>query len=449
MNYQTELVNCMAEIDFDIIWQQPNTEGGDKAVSVTWAQFAIKVGDEIVSEYHDWRAQTNDDRIFLPLYPLAEWIAVNWWHLLYEPFAPEQQLHDREGYFYRHNLRYARSGFSLPDLTIQPQGSTSLLSWKAVSLKNHKCRFLNTGNAFMDSVHLEQKLSEFIEAVIQRLDKYEVTNTLLQNEWKTIENTDEDERQFCIAAAETGLDPYNYTNEEGDLIIKANDTLPASILRDFYSATSPLKMNRDINAAARAIDLVKNSNSDFGFLRTLRGKLSHNYTRLSPWTEGYEAARSIRKYLNLNGSVIKGLNDLSEVLKVEINNFSKQLDTDISPSIRVIGGANDNGSPVFVLSPKLSNSEPSKKFNLARGLYEYFYGEDFSIVSDVYLESQKRNRAFAAEFLLPSELLRNRIKTEYVSDDQIDDLAEEFNISSKVVEHQIQNHDIALTESRI
>ena len=58
-------------------------------------------------------------------------------------------------------------------------------------------------------------------------------------------------------------------------------------------------------------------------------------------------------------------------------------------------------------------------------------------------ERQQRNRAFAAELLAPSALLRERITHATVADNEVDALAQEFHVSSLVIEHQIENHELA------
>ncbi len=58
-------------------------------------------------------------------------------------------------------------------------------------------------------------------------------------------------------------------------------------------------------------------------------------------------------------------------------------------------------------------------------------------------ERQQSNRAFAAEFLAPAVGLRNRVRRARLDEDDIDELAAEFGVSSMVIEHQLANHRIA------
>jgi len=53
------------------------------------------------------------------------------------------------------------------------------------------------------------------------------------------------------------------------------------------------------------------------------------------------------------------------------------------------------------------------------------------------------NRAFAAEFLAPHEMLRSELSGAMIDEDEIDDLAVEYGVSAFVVRHQIENHRLA------
>jgi len=80
---------------------------------------------------------------------------------------------------------------------------------------------------------------------------------------------------------------------------------------------------------------------------------------------------------------------------------------------------------------------------VCRALYESLSRASTALVSRARSDRQQANRAFAAEFLAPAALLRERIARDIIDNEQIDDLADEFGVSAKVIEHQIENHHIA------
>jgi Zn-dependent peptidase ImmA (M78 family) len=78
-------------------------------------------------------------------------------------------------------------------------------------------------------------------------------------------------------------------------------------------------------------------------------------------------------------------------------------------------------------------------------LFEYLYVKEkmTSLVTDANTEQQKRNRAFAAELLAPAAVLKDQIRTPRVTLEKVDEIAEEFGVSSYVIVHQLNNHGIA------
>ena len=84
------------------------------------------------------------------------------------------------------------------------------------------------------------------------------------------------------------------------------------------------------------------------------------------------------------------------------------------------------------------------RISLCRALAEVLVSPNTNtLLTRANSERQQRNGTFAAEFLAPSSGLQKRISGQTVDGDQIDELADEFGVSSLVIEHQVQNHRIA------
>src|SRR5260370_23365723 len=102
---------------------------GDSAPSVkttelreTWARIEIHGGGDVVTLVEDRESGSSGRSIFCPLYPLAEWIAYNWWFLKADArpasqfiFANVPNMTWNRGVtadaIQRHNLRSAGDGF--------------------------------------------------------------------------------------------------------------------------------------------------------------------------------------------------------------------------------------------------------------------------------------------------------------------------------------------------
>jgi hypothetical protein len=120
------------------------------------------------------------------------------------------------------------------------------------------------------------------------------------------------------------------------------------------------------------------------------------------------------------------------------------LSADQSPSASVDGlfGRTSSGSLCCYTAKRL---EVSKRFVVARGLADFFAGRlnDPVLLSAAETQRQQLARAFAAELLAPARLIRERLRDELVTRDEIDDLAVDFNVSTHIIEHQIENHRLA------
>ena len=89
--------------------------------------------------------------------------------------------------------------------------------------------------------------------------------------------------------------------------------------------------------------------------------------------------------------------------------------------------------------------ETARRFTLARALGDYLgrTAQGPAILSGLATDRQAQSRAFAAEFLVPAEALRRELRSNRIPLDDVDDLADEFGVSSYVVRHQIENHNLA------
>ncbi|OJU74361.1 MAG: hypothetical protein BGO09_11085 [Bacteroidetes bacterium 47-18] len=437
------------KLDFTYNWQDiTDTDVQGQELIATWASLRISYNDEIISELIDRKSDTVKDNINLPLYPLAEWIVLNWWFLLYEPFTPNKI--DLKEYESRHNLSYAREGYALPNLSIKPIGDLVLIEWRKAILKNHKLQFLRSGQTKISVDLLQEDLFDFVDKVVNRLDAKGISGTLLQQEWESIHQLTADEIKFCKISASASIDPFNVTPNQSDAIIKVYNQLPNEVLNDFFIACNPINIQRDASLTMTAISRIKENKFHIEKLDRIHQKIQSKVKEFQfPWIEGYEAARELRKELKLNGHILKDFNDISHALKVADNDLNLIIAyEDLPNSISVVSGVNDENSPFFVLGKNLGTNSNKTKFAYCRALYDYFFSSvgELSLVTKSHIENQKRNRAFAAEFLVPAEKLRKEVSHEIITEEEIEDIADKFYVDPFVIKHQIENHHIAQIE---
>ena len=104
----------MQKLKFEIDWVDAERINGPE-LSATWASLRIYAGDSVITRVLDARAKTVRDFVYVPLYPLAEWLATNWWFLTQEINNPEKE--DDPDFHRRHALSASREGYAFPDLS--------------------------------------------------------------------------------------------------------------------------------------------------------------------------------------------------------------------------------------------------------------------------------------------------------------------------------------------
>lgn len=170
------------------------------------------------------RASAHDvhKNIDVPTYPLAEWIALNWWSAL----APTAR---RDG----HGLRLlgAGDGFPWPDLTLRPGPGYVGASLRRLDRDPFVVRFLSSVEAILDAESTAGELARFIDATVRRLDEAHITGTPLQDEWNAITATDEPERDFCLVAAALGFDPYDIGPDQTRAVLSLGSSMGSELLR--------------------------------------------------------------------------------------------------------------------------------------------------------------------------------------------------------------------------
>ena len=433
----------MPELSFDIDWVDAEGINGPE-LSATWASLRIRVGDSIVTRVLDGRAKTVRDFVYVPLYPLAEWLATNWWFLTHEMENPAKEGNPE--FHRRHALRAGREGYAYPDLEMVTSGARTRLVWKRDSLRWSRVEFLDQGETWVDSDTFREACADLVDQVIRRLAAFDVNGTLLQDEWKEIQSADDEEAQFCRAAAGLGWDPYDLDEEKRSWVLDLAERL-GSLLGESVPAfieTDPrpwLSIVDDFEQARRFNSLSLER------LRSFRDDaLPFVEWGLDPWSAGYDCARLLRRNLNLDGEPLPTMERIAAALdedaaEVEMVTTKPVGRGDWPTLVDAVITRNEAELPAFAFRRR---SDESRRFHFCRALAEVLLSpRSDTFLTRAHSERQQRNRAFAAEFLAPSAGLRCRVSGTVVDSDDIDELATEFGVSSLVIEHQIKNHRIA------
>ena len=393
----------------------------------------------------DTRARTVRDFVYVPLYPLAEWLATNWWFLTREVGNPTKEGDPR--YRRRHALSGDREGYAYPDLHVFPFGALACLVWTRGPSPWTGIEFLDWGQTWVDSSQFRDACADLIDRVIRRLLSLGVEGTLLQDEWEVIQGSDRDEIEFCEAAAGLGCDPYDMSDDERLLVVELAQTLSGAMFEEAVSAFNARSLMTECSAITGAIARAKANALRWEPLALMDHELpaDGHGTAPTPWAVGYGLARELRRALNLDGKPLPSMARIAEAIDTEpalLDHVTEPVDFEATALVDGVITWNDDRFPAFGFRGFSGNE--SRRFHFCRALGEVFAspGTD-TLLTRAHSERQQRNRAFAAEFLAPSSSLRQRVSRLVVDDADIDELAAAFGVSPWVIAHQIRNHGIA------
>jgi hypothetical protein len=420
----------MPELHFSLGWEDPGAVRGPE-LAATWARLQIRLNGIDLTESYDEYGATLREALYLPVYPIAEWFAANWWHLWFESRFQGNRLLAQA-----HRLRAAEEGFALPDLNFWSEGNFLALHAHAYTHFAAKLRFLNEAAAVIPVEDCRQEAARLIEQVVARLDEKGISGTFLQSEWDNITRiesvADRSEARFCQSAAQMGLDPFDVSDEDANQIENAISALPYSIHADLFEISQLSTLSRSTGELSRFF-------SGSVELSTI----GESSSSLHPWEDGYRLAQVLRRRHNLAGRTFQSHFELFTA----IPKLSERIEWEFV-SVDHVDAAlctRRNGSTRIHCGLRRGRAE-SELFRACRALAEIEFGGEVGpvlLTASHSRYSQKRSRAFAAEFLAPASEIERRIHNSTVLPEEIDEIAVHFGVSPFVIRDQIRNHKLA------
>lgn len=423
----------------------------------TWALVQIQAGTDYVTLVEDRESGSSRRSIYCPLYPLAEWIAYNWWFLQADA-RPSGFLSQERGTVNpasrrlpasvrdRHSIRASGDGFAWPDLLIVPDGGgQTRVVWEPdrPRVSNWPIRFLTRGDIRIGNEIVQRELELLVSSVLTRLTEQGVTDTVLAKEWQAIQETSPEEAEYCLAAARLGLDPYCDSDDYEQEIIQASESLSDNLLTDFLNAVEPSRIDtalswvlsawRTVERATRTAQSLAPGAATIYDMRTAAATAG-SLTRLPPWDVGYLQARSIRDHV---------VPDNKAPFPVELY-VPKLTRADADPSVQALGRGAAQRYPLVVIGR--SRPPTANRFTLSRALWHCIWDDSPTfMVTSAHTYPQRVERAFAAELLAPADGIASLLESppDVVTQDELEQIAKHFHVSSLVIDHQVRNRLLA------
>ena len=427
----------------------------------TWARIEIKAGPDFVTLAEDRESGSSRRSIYCPLYPLAEWIAYNWWFLQADT-RPSSFLSQDLGVITRaspvlpralqerHSIRASGDGFAWPNLVVVPDGSETRLVWGSDGARsaNWPIRFLTHGDCRVPSELVRHEFELLITETLTRLSEQGVTGTVLEQEWAAIQQTGQEEAEYCRAAARLGLDPYSDAEPYEQDIMQVAEALSGELLTDFLNAVNPQHITKALTwvsaghsatdgrpTARKALISQGGTTEEAGVVRELRAK-RHSLVSAegAPWEVGYQQARVIREEIEPDTTARLAIDQY-------VPSRNRQAP---DASLQALGSSADQRQPLVIIGQR--RPVTSNRFTLSRALWHWIWDDSpLFIVTTAHTYRQRAERAFAAELLAPADGIATLLESppEAASQEELEQIAQKFGVSSMVIEHQVRNHLIA------
>lgn len=416
-------------------------------LAATWCRLEIWVDSECVSRVEDRVSSSTRRSIYCSLYPLAEWVAFNWWLLQahVRPSAVNPRFwsfsrlaldDDRpRGWLWHHNLRAVGDGFLWPDMTVVPEGATTRIAWTGDRRPDSAAliRFVSSGESETDANETLGVLTTLVESVLTRLREAGVDDSLLEQEWRANDELSADERDFCVAAARLGLDPYTTGDEVTAALLDVSEQLDVTLIEPFLDAVDAAEVSRGLRWIATSTEQIATARgASDDRLVAIQGALRGTPSMTArPWIVGYEQALTARHTLGLESTHRAAPEELMALLPA----------VGVDRGLQGLGGTSNSGSPALVLTSRAN--EPVERFAAARALWHFGAppSHDRFLLTPARTTAHKTERAFAAEFLAPADGLRALLPVapEVLSDDDLDTAAAHYGVSPLLIRHQVDN----------
>jgi DNA-binding MarR family transcriptional regulator len=236
------------------------------------------------------------------------------------------------------------------------------------------------------------------------------------------------EVEFAKTAGALGVSPHGISGGLADGIHRLIEEMPEENTRlDFASSTLPDTFEAELNWSRDELRARRKTNA-LGRLAELKMEARHGG---SPWRTGKSAAQALRRKMHLRPDAsiggIDGLRGLLDAKRFEVSMESS------GPLLGYRGSLQER--PVIIVRDMGPNGNA---FLLARAVGDYLTHNDREApITDVHSDRQAVGRAFAAEFLAPSNAVVGMIEHEKKTKAWV---AAHFGVDTKVIAHQYENN---------
>ena len=336
-----------------------------------------------------------------------------------------------------HSLAGIGGGYAWPKLKITGDGITTTLSMFPGSSKWEPIRYLERAEVCLPTITFERTALSFLLKVDSRLQELNVEAPGFFKALARLKEEHEDSEivQWRKLEALCGYDP----DEAPEALIEAlhghAGEYGIAIVDEFAAA-----FRANALGAFERLDEFKAVGVDVNFPDELRVANLARGRETEAWADGEVAAKRLRENLDLNGSHLDN-KKIGEILSVQDDYFHCGPATNLGMSAAFA----DPSAPAMKLHLD-KKWHTGRRFDAARLIGDFQLRTDEETIlpaTSAFTYRQKYQKAFARELLLPNEMVRDVWKRKGADSEAIEALADDFEVSPRLVESTLVNKGLA------
>ena len=424
-----------------------NLDSGSAEERATFGLFSMTANERLLTEGVDNFERRVSHGPHVSGYPLAEWVAWNWWRIRWElgrPVDPDAVSR----WDFAHRLSTVGDGYAWPNITIFSDGLRSfLISDPSENPDMPPFRYLGAARRqeTVPARSLEEAMDGFVEDVLDRLEDRKLRDSNLHRLWHdlTVERGTPALARLRRLEAQLGCDPDEADEQAMRRCLDAAALLGEDAMGEVVAdaAIHGPDPNGMISASA-IMSIAKRSGFDTDPESALALVDSADLPRMGEmeaWQVGERTARAVRVQERMDGCSLTNAR-LAELAATKIEAISDT--TTCSERISFVLDQGGKG-PRLALR---SRWETGRRFDLARLMGDRLlhdrtphHTERLFPATRAYSYRQKMQRAFAAELLSPFASVAEMLQGDYSEESQ-NAVAEHFNVSPMTIRTQLVNH---------
>lgn len=424
-------------MSLEVLTSWENLEIGAREEGACACHLTINLFDHSLTHVEDLETHETRNGVHVSAYPLAAWLAWNWWRLRWEPRRATL------AWRLAHCLTSVGEGYIWPNISVVSDGERVLIAAEpTLGSAAEPIRYLSNRAGVITADAFEQTIDAFVERTLARLRHKGIASTDLDTIWSELgrERTDAFHAERRRLEAMLGFDP-----DEADAGMLARMAAEGSRYGlsaiEEIAATASAPGHVPTVQDLREVIRREGAQGDASATVLVPGLNQSAYGAVEAWRLGVHAAKELRDMERL------GLDPLdNRVLEDMLAIKNGTIERNPDKKLFAFGIDEEGGERNVVLrSPYPVN----RRFEVGRLLADRLFKSNTDrifIAPTTYTYRQKLQRAFAAELLCPVQGAQDMLG-EDVSDERIDDIAEHYQVSDRVVRALLVNNGILPSDS--